>query len=153
VDKPAFIVAFDQAAALCRDFAQRLVVEGLPTTVRFDFAFFRRSLDKEGRIRYLGGRLLTPEQLRGVEPVQARKYLWVNGKIPRWIDLSVHGADHDFTFIEVHACDRVMSDDGALYYKNGQTPTPLQIRSPPLPPRWISLEKSGKFSLRWRSPK
>ena len=90
MDRAAFIVAFDQATAFCRDFTQRFVIEELPTAVRFDFASYNRTPNDKGLIKYLGGRLVTPEQLRGVEPTQARKYLWVDGKIPQWINLAVH---------------------------------------------------------------
>jgi hypothetical protein len=153
VDKLAFITAFDQATARCRSFAQRYVIEGLPTTVRFDFEVYGRTPNNKGQIKYLGGRLLTREQLCGVEPIQARKYLWIDGKIPLWINLSVQSVDGDFTFIEVHACNRVTDDDGKLYYTRDGTKTPFQILGPRLPPGWVSLVESGKFSLGVRSAK
>jgi hypothetical protein len=83
----------------------------------------------------LGGRLVTLEQRRGVEPTQARQHLWVDGKIPPWINLTVHAADGDFTFIEVYACDRLTADDRKLLYstKDG-TNTPFHILSPSVPP-------------------
>jgi hypothetical protein len=153
VDLPAFIVAFDHAAARCRSFAQRYVIEELPTTVRFDFAIYGQTPNNKGQIKYLGGRLLTSQQLRGVEPLQAREYLWVDGKIPQWINLKVQSADRDFTFIEVHACNRITDDDAKLYYTNDGAKTPFQILGPSPPPGWVSLEKSGTFSLGWRSAK
>ena len=154
MDKSAFIVAFDQATAFCRDFAQRFVIEELPTSVRFDFSSSARTPNNKGLIKYLGGRLVTPEQLRGVEPAQARKYLWVGGKIPQWINLTVHAANGDFTFIEVHACDRVTADNRKLLYSaRDGTKTPFHILGPSVPRGWVSPEKSGKFSLGWRSAK
>lgn len=142
MDLPAFIAAFDQATAFCREFAQKLVTEELPTTLRFDIAPVHRTPDEEGLIRFLGGRLVTPAQLQGLEPLRARKYLWVDGKIPHWIDLSVHSTDHEFTFVHIRACDRVTADDRKLYYVKGGTKTPFHVVSPP------ALE--GKFVL-WPS--
>jgi hypothetical protein len=110
------MVAFDEAAALCRGFAQQFVIEEIPTTLRFDFEAAGLTPNNQGLIKYLGGRLLTSEQPRGVEPMRARKYLWIDGKIPLWINLRVHAVDGDFTFIEVHVCDRVSADDRKLYY-------------------------------------
>jgi hypothetical protein len=147
----AFITAFDRAAAFCRHFAQQLVVEELPASLRFDFAAAGRAADATGRIKFLGGRLLTPAQLRGVEPVRARKYLWVDGKIPQWINFSVHSADAEHTYIEVMVCDRLTVNDQALYHQREGNP-PFHVLSPALPPDWVSVAESGKFSLGWRSP-
>ena len=153
MDQPAFIAAFDRATAFCREFAQRLVVEELPTTVRFEFTVYGHTPKHKALVKYLGGRLLTPDQLCGVEPTQARKYLWIDGKIPQWINLSVLAADDNFTFIQVHACDRVTADDQKLYYTHEGAKTPFHILSPRVPPGWVSLEKSGRFSLGWWSEK
>jgi hypothetical protein len=150
MDKAAFIAAFDRAVTFCRDFAQQLVVEELPQSLRFDFAAARRPVDTAGRIKLLGGRLLTPVQLVGVEPVRARKYLWVDGKVPQWINLSVHAADAEHTYIEVCVCARLTADDRSLYHQREGNP-PFHILSPALPPDWVSLEQSGRFSLGWQS--
>src|SRR5262245_46494688 len=107
----AFITAFERAAKFCRHFAQQFVVEDLPEPLRFDFAAARRPVGSEGRIKFLGGRLLSPAQLRGVEPTRARKYLWVDGKVPQWINFSVHAADAENTYIEVMVCARLTADD------------------------------------------
>jgi hypothetical protein len=150
MEKSPFIAAFDRAATFCRDFAQQFVVEELPESLRFDFAAARRPVDVAGRIKFLGGRLLTPAQLSGVEPVRARKYLWVDGKIPQWINLSVHAADAAHTYVEVMVCDRLTADDRALYHQREGNP-PFHVLGPAVPPRWVSLAESGKFSLGWRS--
>jgi hypothetical protein len=63
-------------------------------------------------------------------------------------------ADDNFTFIEVHACERITADDRKLlYYTKDGTRTPFHILGPSVPPSWESPEKSGKFSLGWRSAK
>jgi hypothetical protein len=145
-----FITAFDQAAKLCRDFAQPFVVEALPRSLRFNFAAAQRTPDQTGRIKFLGGRLLTPEELVGVEPVQARKYLWVDGKVPQWINLSVVAADDDHTYIELSVCGRLTSKKAELYHQREGNP-PFHVLGPALPPDWESVEVSGKFSLGWRA--
>jgi hypothetical protein len=146
----AFITAFGRAATLCRHFAQQFVVEELPESLRFDFAAARRPVDAARRIKFLGGRLLTPAQLLAVEPVRARKYLWVDGKIPQWVNFTVHAADAEHTYIEVVVCDRLTADDRALYHQREGNP-PFHVLGPALPPGWVSLAESGKFSLGWQS--
>jgi hypothetical protein len=145
-----FIAAFDRAATLCRDFAQQFVTGELPASLRFDFAGAGRPTDQTGRVQFLGGRLLLPAQLRGVEPVRARKYLWVDGKVPQWINLSVHAADAEHTYIEVAVTDRLVAEVAQLYHQREGNP-PFHVLGPALPPWWVSLAESGKFSLGWRS--
>jgi hypothetical protein len=145
-----FIAAFDRAAALCHDFAQQVVTENLPTSLRFDFLAAGQPTGQAGRVKFLGGRLLLPAQLRGVEPVQARKYLWVDGHVPQWVNLSVHAADAEHTYIEVAVCDRLTDDPTALYHQREGNP-PFHLLGPALPPGWVSLAASGKFSLGWWS--
>lgn len=146
----SFIVAFDRAAAFCREFARQYVVEALPPSLRSNFRAARRPLDADGRVKFLGGRLLTPARLVGVEPARAQKYLWVDGKVPQWGDLSVVAADADHTYIEVAICDRLMDDPAALYHRREGNP-PFHVLGPVLPPGWKSLEANGRFSLGWRA--
>jgi hypothetical protein len=149
----AFITAFNRAASDCRQFAQQFVVEELPESIRFDFVAVRRAVDATRRIKFLGGRLLTPAQLRGVEPARARKYVWVDGKIPQWINFAVHAADAEHTYIEVVVCDLLTADNQALYHKREGNP-PFHILSPALQSDWVSLAESAKFRLgRWSRDK
>ena len=145
-----FIPAFDRAAARCRVFAQLYVVEALPPSLRFDFSAAERKPEPDGRVKFLGGRLLTPVQLRDVEPVRARQYLWVDGKVPAWINLSVHAADADHTYIEVRVTDRLVAEVSHMYHQSEGNP-PFHLLSPAMPPEWVSLEVSGRFPLAWRS--
>jgi hypothetical protein len=82
--------------------------------------------------------------------VRARKYLWVDGKIPQWINFSVHAADTEHTYIEVMVCNRLTADDQVLYHQREGNP-PFHVLGPAIPPEWVSLAESGKFSLGWRS--
>jgi hypothetical protein len=150
MEKAAFIAAFDRAATFCRAFAQQFVLEELPPSLLFDFAAACRPVDTEGRIKFLGGRLLTPAQLRGVDPVRARKYLWVDGKVLQWINFSVHAADAEHTYIEVMVCGRLTAEDHALYHQREGNP-PFHVLGPALPPGWVSRAESGKFSLGWHA--
>ncbi len=145
-----FISAFDRAAITCRGFAQQFVSEELPPSLRFDFAAAGRATAQTGRVKFLGGRLLLPVQLRGVEPVQARKYLWVDGKVPQWINLSVHAADAEHTYIEVCVTDRLVAEVAHMCHRREGNP-PFHILGPSVPPWWVSLAESGKFSLGWRA--
>jgi len=148
MEKSAFIAAFDRAAALCREFAQHFVVEHLPESLRFNFIAASRPIDQNGTIKFLGGCLLTPAQLLRVHPIRARKYLWVDGKIPIWINFNVMAADEQHTDIEVDASGRVTADNAGLYHQREGNP-PFHVLGPATPPGWVSLAVSGKFNLGW----
>lgn len=150
MDEPTFIAAFDRAARSCRAFAERFVSEHLPMVLRFDFPVGARPVDGEGRVKFLGGRLLTPDQLHGVDGTRACRYLWVDGQIPVWINLNVASADERFTYVEVRVSHLLTADDRVLYHQWEGNP-PFHVLSPCVPPGWKSLEESGKFSLGWRS--
>lgn len=149
MDLAWFVAAFDRAAAACRDFARPFVTDELPASVRFDFAAARRPTDATGRVKFLGGRLLPPAQLLGVEPARARKYLWVDGKVPQWINLGVRRADADHTYVEVSVCDRLVTEIAHMYHQREGNP-PFHVLSPHLPPDWVSVAASGRFRLDWR---
>lgn len=142
----SFIAAFDRASAACRENAQGYVGEMLPASLRFDFVAARRPVDRGGQIKFLGGRLLASGELWGVEPVRARRYLWVDGRIPVWIDLAVHAADDRHTYLLLACSSHVTADDRCLYHQHRGNP-PFNVRGPALPAGWISVEASGRFGL------
>lgn len=72
--------------------------------------------------------------------------LWRQEKIPEWIDLSVMSVVDTTTIIRVEWSERLVEDESqCVYAKRGQGP--FGIKSPVLPPNWISVEASGRFSL------
>ena len=150
MDLQWFIPAFDRAVDRCRTWAQCFVLEELPESIRFNFAAMDRQVDATGRIKYLGGRLLHPKQLQAVTKVTARKYLWVDGKVPAWINLTVRAADHEHTYIEVCSTDRLVAKITQMYHLSEGNP-PFHILGPPVPPWWVSVAESGKFSLNWEA--
>src|SRR5689334_13261500 len=92
-DRDAFYASFELATKRCIAFARSFVTNHLPDDVVFDFAAACRASPPGEPIKFLGGRLLQPTQLWGVEPARARKYLWVDGKVPAWVNFMVHAAD------------------------------------------------------------
>jgi hypothetical protein len=148
VDRAAFEAAFQQAAEDTRAFAGQFVADELPGPLRFDFTAAKRTPQADGRIKFLGGRLLTPDQLQGVELRRAGQYLWADGKVPAWVNLAVCRADQDYTYIEVTVSGVVLEYDRVVVGGLGPG-EPFRIRGPILPPGWVSVETSGRFCLGW----
>ena len=79
---------------------------------------------------------------------QAVDYLWRNGKVPEWIDVSVQACDSQYSYLELRCCGRFTARDDMLYHTQHGNP-PFHVVSPNLPPSWEGAEKNGKFDLYW----
>jgi hypothetical protein len=150
VDQTVFNAAFRQAAEDTKQFARRFVVDELPNALRFDFTAAKRTTGRDGRVKFLGGRLLTPAQLLGVELRTACRYIWVDGKVPSWVNLAVRWADGDHTYIEV-TVSGVLLEYGRVVTGGLGPGEPFRIRGPILPPDWVSMDVSGRFPLGCRN--
>lgn len=140
--KSEFAQVFEQAALECLKLAQELVSDQLPHSLRFNLrSGILETLDS-GQVKFIGGRILLPEQLSGVEGKQAGQWLWVDGKIPVWINLMVSGYDEHHTFIEVSfSCSKLTSRDSQLRYGGWGLP-PFHI----LGPRGAEIGKKIRLS-------
>ena len=145
MDKNEYIRRFDLAAIACRDLARTCVVEVLPDDIRFDVALHWKP-NERGEIEYVGGRLLDPASIRSVPYIEAREMYWVEGSVPRWIDMHVSRVDHEATIIEIVTTHMLISQEDKLLHRWAGNP-PFQVTTPPHPFRW-SLEVDGKFSLK-----
>ncbi|MEM1353998.1 MAG: hypothetical protein AAGC44_05010 [Planctomycetota bacterium] len=76
---------------------------------------------------------------------EAVRFLWRDGKVPEWIDLSVVGASKETTFIELRCCGRFSCDPSKYYYDHRGT-GPFGIKSPTLPVAWDE-KNPVKFAL------
>lgn len=81
-------------------------------------------------------------------------FFWRDGFVPRWIDLSVFSTNGTITVFELHASDVFTryGADGCPFFTERHL-KPWASKSPPLPPNWQSVEKSGRFSLNWHLTK
>ena len=84
--------------------------------------------------------------------------LWRGGKVPQWVNTTVHGADGQFTYflLRCSGCFTALGDVSA----NGR-PLPFSLRMPSPPPNWFvregryhppdmkrSLEENGRYWIR-----
>ena len=81
---------------------------------------------------------------------EAFHFLWRNGKVPEWVDVSVQACDADLSYIQLRCCGRFTALEKLLYHKF-EGYQPFHVQSPPVPPNWKSLEESGKFDLYWHA--
>jgi len=93
------------------------------------------------------------EYLGPFESHDVIKYLWRDGKVPEWVNVTIYSYDKQHTYLELRCCGRFTATDEALYHSVEGIP-PFHVLGPHLPPNW-KLEANGKFDLYWhgRKPK
>lgn len=68
-------------------------------------------------------------------------FLWREERVPEWIDVRVHHADAECTWIELRCCGRYTANDQWLYHKKQACLPPFQILGPPMPRDWFRDEQ------------
>jgi hypothetical protein len=79
---------------------------------------------------------------------QVVEYLWRNGKVPEWVNVTVQAYDEHYSYLELLCCGRFTTLEEMLYHKL-EGYQPFHMLSPNLPPNWESVEESGKFDIYW----
>jgi len=148
--KEEYIDRFDKASNFCRDFTLQFIEEHLPEKINFNIEWHSPK-DAEGKRKFLGGRLVSEGDLKQIEYAKARKMLWIDGKIPQWINMNIDDYDEEYTTITIRCCGRLTNQEECLYHESEGNP-PFHILGPALPENWESIEKSGKIKLKKAEP-
>ncbi len=133
------------------DFSQQFVWNVLPAACQYLVSLSREGAKYSPRV----GEMIYPEDAQREEefvgPVDVAgvvALVWRAGKIPEWINISVHSADEVTTYLELVCCARFTDQERLLYFPLSDT-CPFQVRGPVLPPGWRN-DDGGKFDLHWR---
>jgi hypothetical protein len=157
MDKREFGRRLERAAERAREFAQRYVEEVLPPSFlyvlpEYDDPQGRRG--PEGTMKYFGGRFLRAEDLSLVTSARATDLLWVDGRLPAWINVNVESVNPEATVIrmrcsrELHRADEDMLGRDIPTAVDPDDPVePFRIRGPAVPQGWRSVEEDGRISL------
>lgn len=158
MDRPDFQRRLERAAERARRLAGRFVVEPLPSSFLFILPEFddpRGSRGPEGTIKYFGGRFLPSGDLHGASAARAADLLWVDGRVPKWVNLSVEAVTRDATVIRMHSSHSLSPADEDRLKRDIPTAVdpsdpvePFRIRGPAMPPGWRSVELDGRITLR-----
>ena len=153
MDKNVFHQNFDKAIEVVIPFSSRFVTNLLPSDYLL-LVYPNMSYDGNPLV---GDEQIFPEDslregqkfIGPLNDLEVIEFLWRNGKVPEWINVSVSTYDEKFTYLELICCGRFTAGMG-LYHTNEGYP-PFHVLGPNLPPHWKSVEESGKFDLHWRS--
>ena len=145
MEKDTFSLLLEKASTFSRIAGMNYVTDSLPEDFRYCLNINSAYENlKETEFTY-------PEKALGLREYWGPKtkeeiieYLWVDGKVPVWIDVSVYRTDSEHTYIDLEACNR-FSENEELYDYKDRNLGPFGIKSPVFPPEWH--EDEGKFSL------
>jgi hypothetical protein len=155
VNKQQFLERLRLAGEIARKFAASYVLDELPvdlcnTISRYDDPHGRRG--PPGTMKFLGGRFLKPTDLSRLTAARAAALLWVDGKVPAWINIGVAAClDTKTEFIIRFSRTLVPADENELppdiRCSKGNPLVPFRIRGPGLPRGWRSVELDGRVPL------
>jgi hypothetical protein len=153
MERSTFDYRLRAATSLAVEFARRMVRQVLPPGVDYR-VYTNQSCDQQPLV---DDEVVFPEDslpeaaFHGPwSTAQVIEFLWREGRVPEWIDISVEAVVNSRTVVGLLCCGRFSARDGRLYYNvPGELP-PFGIKSPVLPPRWEGVESSGRFDLDWR---
>jgi hypothetical protein len=153
MDKKAFIDRLILAGSTARKFAETLdyVKVKLPVKLTFTIHKYndpRGTQSKFGKLKFLGGRFLNPSELKNLSAPKAASLMWVDGKVPSWINVYVENYNTDSTEIMLEFSKTLVpADEEKLPPDYGMRPNnplvPFRIRGPIIQD-WIIRERINK---------
>jgi hypothetical protein len=148
IERTAFARRFQEAAEASVAFAALMVRQALPPSRRF---LIEPNASSDGNPLVDDERVFPDDSLppgRMLGPLtfaEALDWLWRDGQVPEWVDVSVYREDGTHTDLRLRCCGRFTGLEQRLYYPEGYAP--FGIKSPDLPSGWESVEQSGQFEL------
>jgi hypothetical protein len=153
MDKSAFTDRLILAGSTARKFAETLdyVKVKLPAKLTFTIHKYndpRGTQSKFGKLKFLGGRFLNPSELKNLSAAKTASLIWVDGKVPSWINVYVKNYNADSTEIMLDFSKTLVpADEAKLPPDIGMKPNdplvPFRIRGPIIQD-WIIREKINK---------
>ncbi len=104
-----------------------------------------------GLLKYFGGRHLAPEAVDAISVPRAAELLWVDGRVPIWVNVYLRNVDPRGTHYVIHVSDNFVPADPASFPPDiGESPgndlVPFRLRGPTVPDGW-SFVQNGKLSI------
>ncbi|WP_237229255.1 hypothetical protein [Rubinisphaera sp. JC750] len=146
MDKAEFAKLFQKASAACVEFAREHVTDLLPDATRYELfpncSYDENPLREDERV--FPDDRLADDEFHEMDATQVVDFLWRDGMVPEWIDLSVVSADEQHTVAELRCCGRFTANSELLYYRQ-RNMGPFGIKSPDLPVGYFGNPQ--RFSL------
>jgi|GEM_PF-3285694 len=142
IDKREFIDRILRAANRAKEFAVSLGDIDENASENYVFTIYlnddpKRELPSEETLTILGGRKVSRGDLICMNAVTTGKYLWVDGKVPEWINISIVNTTEDYTEFELTYTHRLAEANAEKLWPDvgmpeGNDLVPFRIRGPRL---------------------
>ncbi len=137
------------------DLARPFVVQTLPEQVHF-LLYPNQSYDgnplTDDEETFPAESLPRDQYLGPLTEEEVLVWLWRDGKVPEWVNISVTAQDERFTYIALRCCGRFSAKEEKLsHWRDGHSP--FHILGPARPRGWKNLKESSKFDLYWNGIK
>lgn len=140
IDKRKFIDRIVRAANRAKEFAFSLGYIDERVSENHIFTIYlnedpKRELPTEEIIKILGGRKINRGDLRCMSAATTGKYLWIDGKVPEWINISVVNTTDEYTEFELTFTHRLAEANAVKLWPDigmpeGNDLIPFRIRGP-----------------------
>jgi hypothetical protein len=141
-----FATLLDTSTANAIAFARSMVLDDLPNSYIYR-VFPNQSCDEHlgpDELVYPDDSLVDVHDYIEMGRDDCIHFLYRDGRVPEWIDISVGAVDHEFTYIYLRCCGRFTANDERLYY-NQFDRGPFGVKSPAIPPNIELGDREIKF--------
>lgn len=117
MDKVEFSNRLKEFTERCLVFAESQSGKSYPKNVRYTLGFYDHENDSfwDAPLKYLGGKLISREQIFNLSPKEIVKLHYIDGKVPLWVNLYFHKFDQEYSYIRVVSAKDITDDDSHLY--------------------------------------
>lgn len=152
ISKQGFQSNFRSATSKAVAFAKTRVINFLPEKIKY-LVYMNASNDmeplEEGECKFSGD----PNRKVYFDDLEVAEFLWREGKVPEWINVSVCDASDEYTEVRLVCCGRFSSKKEHMYHVQ-ELQAPFHVLGPDLP-QGFDLSSGEKFDLkdsagRWR---
>ncbi len=143
IDKREFIDRLDRAANRAKEFACTLGYVDESISGNHVFTIYltedhNREIHSEKIVTILGGRKVRRGDLICMTSVTAGKYLWVDGKVPEWINITIANATDEYAEFELTFNHRLAEANAVKLWPDvgmpeGNDLVPFRVRGPGKP--------------------
>ncbi len=147
MDKAEFTRLFHESSTACVTLARTFIMDHLPDATLYE-VFPNSSYDgypPHNDERVFPKDELPRDEFHSMTPDQVIGFLWRDGMVPEWVDLSVISTNEQHTVIELLCCGRFTSNDDLLYYTHVNR-GPFGVKGPALPPDY-DTNNPRRFAL------
>lgn len=145
ISKQGFQSNLKLAVSQAITFARTIVVNVLPEKTKY-IVYMNASNDlgplEEGEYKFHDD----ANKKLYLDDSEISEYLWREGKVPEWINVSVCGVSDEYTVVRLICCGRFSSNKKQIYHAH-EGKAPFHVLGPDIP-KGVDLSSGEKFYLK-----